>query len=164
MISSCSWYHRNTFHSNIMNLYRDHPASTSLGKEEGVDEEMHKKWRRKEDVRWKKWCLSHKFLYVSHKFLYVLFPVTQSLFLLGFSSSPGNITASNKKSTSKKVPTSISEITIKYLHKNIIIPPLGQSGLLIQNVCLKIQLCLKMWFFYLLWYNMLSWSFFSLIL
>ena len=117
MISSRSWYHRNTFHSNIMNLYRDHPASTSLGKEEGVDEEMHKKWRRKEDVRWKKWCLSHKFLYVSHKFLYVLFPVTQSLFLLGFSSSPGNITASIKTSTSKKVPISIPEITQIFAQK-----------------------------------------------
>ena len=140
-----------------MNLYRDHSASTSLRKGEGVDEEKHKKWHRKEGVRWKKWCPSHKFLYVS-------FPVTQSLFLLDFSSSVVNITACIKKSTLKKVPTSISEITIEYLHKNIIIPPHGQSGLLIQNVCLKIQLCLKMWFFYLLWYNMLSWSFFSLIL
>ena len=123
-ISSRSWYRRNTFHSNIMNLYRDHPASTSLGKEEGEDEEIHKKWHRKEGVRWKKWCLSHKFLYVSHKFLYVFFPVTQSLFLLGFSSGPGNITASNKISTFKKVSTSISEITINYLHNNIVIPTL----------------------------------------
>ena len=49
-----------------------------------------------------------------------------------------NITASIKKRTSKKVPTSKTEITIKYLHKNIIIPPLGQSGLFMQNVCLKI--------------------------
>ena len=48
---------------------------------------------------------------------YALFSVTQSLFLLGFSSSPDNITANNKKSTSKKVPTSMSEITIKYLLK-----------------------------------------------
>ena len=140
-----------------MNLYRDHSASTSLRKGEGVDEEKHKKWHRKEGVQWKKWCLSHKFLYVP-------FSVTQSLFLLDFSSSADNITASIKKSTLKKVPTSISEITIEYLHKNIIIPPHGQSGLLIQNVSLKIQLRLKMWVFYLLWYNMLSWSFFSLIL
>ena len=120
---------------------------------EGVDEESNKKWHRKEGVHSKKWCHSHKFFYV-------LFSVTQSLFLLGFSSSPGNITASNKKSTSKKVPTSLSEITIKYLYKNIIIPPLCQCGLLIQNVCLKIQLRLKMWFFYLLSNNVISWSFF----
>ena len=140
-----------------MNLYRDHSESTSLGKGEGVEEKKHKKWHRKEGVRWKKWC-------PSHKFLYVLFSVTQSLFLLGFSSSPGNITASIKTSKSKKVLISISEITTKYLHKNIIISPLCQSGLFIQNMCLKIQLRLKMWFFYLLWYNMLSWSFLSLIL
>ena len=103
-------------------------------------EESNKKWHRKQGVQSKKSC-------PSHKFFYVLFSVTQSLFLLGFSSSPGNITASNKKSTSKKVPTSISEITIKYLHKNIIIPPLCQCGLFIKHVCLKIPLCLKMWFF-----------------
>ena len=72
------------------------------------------------------------------------FSVTQYLFLLGFSTSPGNITVNIKKSTFKKVPTSISEITIKYLHKNIMAPPLCQSGLFIQNVCLKIQLRLKM--------------------
>ena len=40
------------------------------------------------------------------------FSMTQSLFLLGFSWSSDNITASNKKSTSKKEPTSASEITI----------------------------------------------------
>ena len=90
---------------------------------------------------WLMWCHSHKFFYV-----YNFFCKTQSLFLLGFSSSPGNITASNKKSTSKKVPTSLSEITIKYLYRNIIIPPLCQCGLFIQNMCQKIQLCLKMWF------------------
>ena len=135
-----SWHHQNTFRSNIMNLYRDLSASTSLGKGEKVDEESNKKWHRKEGVQSKKWC-------PSHKFFYALFSVTLSLFLLGFSSSPGNITASNKKSASKKVPTIISEITIKYLHKNIIIPPLCQCGLFIQNVCLKIQLRLKMWFF-----------------
>ena len=122
-----------------MYLYRGHSASTSLGKGEGVGEESSRKWHRKDGVQPKK--------YLSHKFFYVLFSVTQSLFLLGFSSSPGNMTASNKKSTSKKVPNNISEITIKYLHKNIIIPPLCQCGLFIQNVCLKIQLRLKKWFF-----------------
>ena len=92
---------------------------------------------RKKDVRRKKLC-------PTYKFLYVLFSVTKSWFLLGFSSSSGNITAIIKKSTSEKVPTSISEITIKHLHKNIIIPQLWQSGLLMPNVCLKIQLRLKM--------------------
>ena len=115
------------FQSNIMNLYRDHAASRSLGKGEGVDEESNKKWHRKEGVQYKKWC-------PSHKFFYAIFSVTQSLFLLGFSSNPGNITATNKKSSSKKVPTSISEITIKYLHKNIKILPLCQCFLFIQNV------------------------------
>ena len=117
-----------------------HKASTSLGKGKGVHEESNKKWHRKEGVHSKKWCHSHKFFYV-------LFSVTQSLFLLGFSSSPGNITLSIKKSTSNKVPTSISEITIKYLHKNIIIPPLCQSRLFMQNMCRKTQSRLKMWFF-----------------
>ena len=123
-----------------MNFYRDHSPSTSLGKWEGVDEESNKKGHRKEGVQSRQWC-------PLQKFFYALFSVTQSLFLLDFSSSPGNIIASNKKSTSKKVPASISEITIKYLYKNIIIPPLCQCGLFIQIVCLKIQLHLKMWFF-----------------
>ena len=123
-----------------MNLYRDHSASTFIGKEEGVDEESNKKWHRKEGVQSRKW-------YPSEKFFYALFSVTQSLFLLGLSSSPGDITTSNKKSASKKVPTSISQIILKYLHKNIIIPPLCQCRLFVQNVCLKIQLRLKMWFF-----------------
>ena len=94
--------------SHRMNLYRDHSASMSLGKGEGEDKESNKKWHIKEDVQSKKWC-------PSHIFFNVFFSVTQSLFLLGFSSSPDDSTASNKNSTSKKVPTSISEITIKYL-------------------------------------------------
>ena len=77
----------------------------SLGKGEGVNEESNKKWHRKEGVQSKKW-------WSSHKFFYVLFLVTQSLFLLGFSWSPDNVTASNKKSTYKKEPTSVSEISI----------------------------------------------------
>ena len=79
--------------------------STSLGKGEAVDEESNGKWHRKEGVQSKKW-------FRSYKFFYVLFSVTQSLFVLGFSRSPDNITASNKKSTSKKEPSSVSEITI----------------------------------------------------
>ena len=77
----------------------------SLGKGEGVDKKSDKKWHRKEDVESKKW-------YPSHKFFYALFSVTQFLFLLGFLWSPDNITVSNKKTTSKKEPTSVSEITI----------------------------------------------------
>ena len=123
-----------------MNHYWNHSASTWIGKGDGVDEERNKKWHRKEGVWQKRQC-------PSHKFFYVLFSVTQFSFLPGFSSSPGNITASIKQNTSKKVPTSISEITIKYLHKNLRIPPLCQSGLFIQNVSLKIQLLLEMWFF-----------------
>ena len=41
----------------------------------------------------------------------ILFAVTKSFFL-GSSRSSDNITASNKKSTSKKEPNSVSEITI----------------------------------------------------
>ena len=149
--------HSSTIHSNIMNLYWNHSTSTSLGTGDGVDEESNKKWHRKEGVWQKRQC-------PSHKFLYVLFSVTQFSFLPGFSSSPGNITASISQNTSKKVPTSISEITIKYLYKNLRIPPLCQSGLFIQNVSLKIQLLLEMWFFYLLWYEVQNWNFFSLFL
>ena len=103
----------------------------------------------------KKWCHSHKFFYV-------LFSVTQSLLLLCFSSSRGNIAASNKNSTSKKVPTSFSEITIKYLYKNIIIPPLSQCGLFIQNVS-KNLIASEDVIFYLLSYNVISWSFFLIL-
>ena len=124
LVLNCKIITQNTFHN--MNLYLEH----SLGKREGVDEESNKKWHRKEGVQSKKWC-------PSHNFFCVLFSVTQSLFLLGFSSSTDDITTRNKRSISKKVSTSIVEITIKYLLKNIIIPPLCQCGLFIQNVCLK---------------------------
>ena len=52
-----------------------------------------------------KWC-------PTHKFFYVLSSVTQSLFLLGFSSSSDNITASSKKSTSMNELTIVFEVTI----------------------------------------------------
>ena len=135
----------------FINQYYDHSASTSLGKGEGVN----KKWHRKEGAQSKKWCLSHKFFYA-------LFSVTQTLFLLGFASNPGSITATNKKNTSKEVPTSISEITIIYLHKNII-PPLCHCGMFIQIVS-KNSTASEDVIFYLLWYNVISWSSFSLIL
>ena len=59
------------------------------------------------------------------------FSVTQSF--LGFSRSSDNIAVSKKKSTSKKESTSISEITISYLLKNIIILLLCQYGLFIHT-------------------------------
>ena len=95
----------------------------------------------------KKWRLSHKFFYL-------LFAVTQS-FLLDFSCSSDNITGSNTKSTSKKGPTSVFEITMQYLLKNIKIYLLCQCGLFNIHVCPEIQLCLKMWFstlFHITWY------------
>ena len=95
-----------------------------------VDKESNKKWNRKEGVQSKKRC-------PSLKFFCVLFSVTQSLFLLGFSSSSDNITASNKKSTSKKKSTSVSEISIYYLHKNIIMLLLCQCGLFIHTTRLS---------------------------
>ena len=96
------------------------------------------KKHRKESVQSKKW-------YPSHKFSYVLFSVTQS-FLLGFSWSSESITASNKKCTSKKEPTSSSEITIQYLHKNVKIPLPYQCGLFINAEVSKNLIGLKMWF------------------
>ena len=76
----------------------------SLEKGNGVDKESNEKCNGKEDVQSKKWFLSHKFFYVT-------FSVTQSLFLLGFSWNSDNITASNKKRTSKKESITVSEIT-----------------------------------------------------
>ena len=96
------------------------------------------KRHRKENVQSKNW-------YPSHKFFCPLCPVTQS-FLLGFSWSSDSITASNKKCTSKKEPTSVSEITIQYLHKNIKIPLLCQCGLFINAEVSKNSIGLKMWF------------------
>ena len=106
----------------------------------GVNEGSNKKWHRKEGVQSKKWC-------PSHKFFYVLFPVTQSLFLLGFSWSPDNITARNKKSTSKKEPTSVSEISYNVGKKYYNSTSNLSMWVVYQHECLKIQLCIMMWFF-----------------
>ena len=127
-----------TNHRNVMCLYRDYSASTSIRKGEREDKESNRKWHRKESVQLKNWC-------PSYKFFYVLFSVTQS-FLLGFSWSSDNIPVRAIRRTSKNEPTCISEITISYLHKNIVIPLLCQCRCLYIDVCLKIQLCLKMWF------------------
>ena len=85
------------------------------------------------------------------------FSVTQSLFLLGFSWSPDNITVNNKKSTCKKELRSVSEMTMQHLRKNIIIPLLCQCELFIQHVSLKIQLS-QVVIFYLLWHNVIRWT------
>ena len=84
---------------------------------------------RKESVQSKKGYPSRKF--------YICFSITQSFFF-GFSWSSDSITASNKKGTSQKEPTSVSEITIHYLHKNIKISLLCQMS--------KNAIGLKMWF------------------
>ena len=115
-----------------------------------IDEENNKKWHRKEDVQSKKWC-------PWHKFFYVLFCVTQT-FLVGFSWSSDNITASNKKNTSRKEPTTVSEITIYYLHRNIIIPLLRQCGLFIHTCVSKNSVVSKDIIFYLFWYNAIRWN------
>ena len=133
-----------------MYLYRGHSASRFFGKGQGEDKESNRKWHREEGVHLKKWC-------PSHKFSYVLFSVTQT-FLLGFSWSSANITLSKKKSTSKKEPTTITEITILYLHQNIIIPLLCQCGLFINTWVPKNSVVSKDAIFYLLWYNVIRWS------
>ena len=113
---------------------------------EGVNEES--KWHNRKEGMWSKKARP------SHKFFYVLFFVTESLLLLGFSWSTDNITASNKKNTSKKEPPSVSEITI-YLHKNIVIPLLCQWGLFIHKFVSKNSILFKDMIFYLLWYNVI---------
>ena len=131
--------------------YRDHSPSMSLEKGGGVDKDSNKKRHRKEGVQSKKWCSSHNFDYV-------LFSLTQSLFLHGSSWSSDIITASNKKNPSKKKPTSVSEITIQYLHKNIIILLLSQCGLFI-HACVSEKLFVSKDLIYdLFWYNMVHWG------
>ena len=109
-----------------------------MGRRSRRKKQQKAKRHRKESVQSKKW-------YPSHKFFYVLFSVTQS-FLLGFSWSFDSVTANNKKCTSKKDPTSVSEITIQYLHKNIKIPLLCQCWLFINAEVFKKSIGLKMWF------------------
>ena len=76
-----------------MYLYKCHSTSTSLGKVERVDKEINKN-----DIE-RRECSQKSDV-----------PHTNA-FLLGFSWSSDNITVSNKKSTSKKEPINISEIT-----------------------------------------------------
>ena len=116
----------------------------------------------------------------SQKFVSALFSVTES-FLPGFSWSPDNITASNKKTASKSL--SLCEITIIYLHKLFIIPLLCQYPLFIHTsvfmhklfiIPLRCQYPLFIHtsvsknelmalmsndtIFYLLWYNVIRWN------
>ena len=141
---------QNTNHRNILYLFRDHSASTSIGKGKKKDKESNRKLHRKEGVQSKKWCFSHKFSYI-------LFSVTQS-FLLGFSWSSDNITVSKKTNTSKKEPASISEITKSNLQKNIIVSLLCQCGLFIHTCVSTNSVVSKDVIFYLHWYNLMRWS------
>ena len=139
---------QNTNLCNIFHLYSSNSASTSLGKREGVDKGSNKKWPKKEGMQSR--------MFLKH-FFYVLFSMTQS-FLLRFSWSCDNTTASNKKSISKKEPISVPEITISYLQKNVIIPLLCQCELFIHKCVSKISTVSKDVIFYLLWYKVIRWS------
>ena len=117
---------------------------------EGGGNRKRKQRHKKIDVQSKKWC-------PSLRFFYVLFSVIQS-FLYGLSWSSHNVTASSKKNTSKKEPISLFEITIQYLHKNIIIPLLCQCGLFAHTCLSKNSIASKEVIIYLLWYKMIRWS------
>ena len=93
---------QNTTHSNMYIFIGAIPQARHLESRRESTKKATKRHRGR--VQSRKW-------YPSHKFFYILFSVTQS-FLLGFSWSSDSITAINKKSTSKKEPTSVSEITI----------------------------------------------------
>ena len=100
------------------------------------------KRHRKESVQSKKW-------YPSHKFFYVLFSVAQS-FLLGFSWSSDSVTASNKKSASKKKYISVNNYIIfakKYKNSTTLSMWAVYKYISVYR-CLKMfKRCLKMWFF-----------------
>ena len=134
-----------------MYLYREGPFNKHVTWEGGREKtnKRNRKWHRKEGVQSKKACLSHKSLDV-------FFCVIQS-FLLGFWWNP-DITVNKKKSTSNKEPTSISDIIVSYLYKNIIIPLLCQCWLFVHICASKNSLVFKDAIFYLLWYNVMRWS------
>ena len=120
---------QNTNHRIIVYLCRAIQQVRHLGRGTEKEESNRKLYRTKEGVQSKKW-------YHLHKFFYLLFSVTQS-FLLGFSWSSDNITASKKQSILKKKPASVPEITKSYFQKNIIISLLCQCGLLIHTCVSK---------------------------
>ena len=116
-----------------------------------VGEEGNKKWHRKEGVQSKKWWPSRKFFYD------VLSSATQS-FISSWFLIKLWLYYSEKKSQFKKKSTSVSEITISYLHKNIIIPLLCQFGLFVNTCVSKNSIVSKDLIFYLLWFNAIRWS------
>ena len=89
--------------------------------------------------------------------LYTFFPGTQSFFLC-FAWSSYHITASEQQKKTYQEPISVFEITIEYLHKNIIIPLLSQYGLSIYTCVSKNAILSKDEIFYLPWYNVIRWS------
>ena len=110
-----------------------------------VGEEGNKKWHRKEGVQSKKWWPSRKFFYD------VLSSATQS-FISSWFLIKLWLYYSEKKSQFKKKSTSVSEITISYLLKNIIIPLLCQFGLFINTCVSKNSIVSKGLIFHLLWW------------
>ena len=93
----------------------------------------------------------------------ILFSVFQYLFLLGFSTSPGNITASIRKTTFKSA--------YQYIWNNYKIFAQKYYGSTTLSIWIVYTKCVSKnsfasedVIFYLLWYKLLSWSFFSLIL
>ena len=97
----------------------------------------------------KKWCLSHKFFYI-------LFSVTQ-LFLLGFSWSFDNISASNRK-TQPSVYQFIWDNYIIFGQNCYNSTTLCQYGLFIHIYVFKNASLSKATIFYLLWYNVIRWG------
>ena len=128
---------QNTTHSKISIFIGVIPQGRHLGRRREYTKKATKK-HRKGSVQSKKW-------YPSHKFLHVLFPIIQS-FLLGFSWSSDSITASNQKCTAKKEFSTVSEITIQYLHKDIKILLLCQCWLIINAEVSKNSIDLNMCF------------------
>ena len=118
-----------------------------IWEEEGVDEESKKKWNRKEGV------YSKKVISLTQSFRFTFF--CHSIFIPSWLD---NITGSNKKSTSKEMLAIVSEITIRYLHKHIIILLLSQCGLFIHTFVFNKSILSKDVTFYLLWYNVRRWS------
>ena len=116
-----------------------------------VGEEGNKKWHRKEGVQSKKWWPSRKFFYD------VLSSATQS-FISSWFLIKLWLYYSEKKSQFKKKSTSVSEITISYLHKNIIIPLLCQFRLFVSTCVSKNPIVSRDLIFYLLWCNAIRWS------
>ena len=122
---------QNITHSNMTYLDSDHSASTSLGKGEGVDKESNEKWHRKEG------CSQKSVVFHTNSCIYFF---CNSIFISSWF-------------LMKKELTCVSEMTILYLHKNIIITLLCRSGLFINTCVSKNPVVFKDVIFYLLWYT-----------